>query len=183
MTKILSGSPTSPYMRFLVSALIANGVAGNAGAAAAISPHFLQRELADDNGYGNYKAIASYSVKFQGCSFDSWLDEDGAFVIKRFVRARMCPASECRGLKTYGCKSDYADLIVPLEDFLNAQEEYLANQKGERGTYTTKTKIHILSLLTQHNLPPSNTNHHNFHSNLLRQYFDRVPSRLLRHNL
>jgi hypothetical protein len=77
------------------------------------------------------ESLADFSIKYAGCSaLTSFMDssnEDGSypFVNQNFVTYRLCPSESCNDDSWRGCKSDYGEYLMNLEDFLSVQQDYL----------------------------------------------------------
>jgi len=76
------------------------------------------------------ESLADFSIKYDGCSaLTSFTDsnQDGSypFVNQNFVTYRLCPSDLCTDENWRGCKSDYGEYLMHLEDFLTVQQDYL----------------------------------------------------------
>jgi len=76
------------------------------------------------------ESLADFSIKYAGCSaLTSFTDsnQDGSipFVNQNFVTYRLCPSESCSDDSWKGCKSDYGEYLINLEDFLTVQQDYL----------------------------------------------------------
>jgi hypothetical protein len=76
------------------------------------------------------ESLADFSIKYAGCSaLTSFTDsnDDGSypFVNQNFVTYRLCPSESCNDDSWRGCKSDYGEYLMNLEDFLTVQQDYL----------------------------------------------------------
>jgi hypothetical protein len=76
------------------------------------------------------ESLADFSIKYASCSaLTSFVDsnEDGSypFVNQNFVTYRLCPTESCNDDSWRGCKSDYGEYLMNLEDFLTVQQDYL----------------------------------------------------------
>jgi len=96
-----------------------------------------EEEEEEDVDYGDFNFDASnFSVKYSGCAVISQLNglgaEDGGedeengniYSTKKFVTFRMCPSDTCSDSSFYGCKSNYGEYMILMEDYLDAFVEY-----------------------------------------------------------
>lgn len=75
------------------------------------------------------ESLADFSIKYAGCSaLTSFVESDDGsypFVNQNFVSYRLCPSESCADDTWQGCKSQYGEYMMNLEDFLNIQQDYL----------------------------------------------------------
>lgn len=75
------------------------------------------------------ESLADFSIKYAGCSaLTSFVESDDGsypFVNQNFVSYRLCPSESCADDTWQGCKSQYGEYMMNLEDFLNVQQDYL----------------------------------------------------------
>jgi|AntRauTorckE5430_2_1112549.scaffolds.fasta_scaffold00486_8 hypothetical protein len=75
-------------------------------------------------------SLADFSVKYAGCtSLTSFTpsDEDGSYPFnnQNFVTYRLCPSDSCADDSWNGCKSEYGEYLMNLDDFLQIQQDYI----------------------------------------------------------
>eukprot|EP00586_Coscinodiscus_wailesii_P007032 CAMPEP_0172491132 /NCGR_PEP_ID=MMETSP1066-20121228/21832_1 /TAXON_ID=671091 /ORGANISM="Coscinodiscus wailesii, Strain CCMP2513" /LENGTH=538 /DNA_ID=CAMNT_0013260009 /DNA_START=220 /DNA_END=1836 /DNA_ORIENTATION=+ len=92
----------------------------------------------DDADYGNFGFdVTQYSLKYARCaaierySDDLAQDEDSSniFITQRFVVFRLCPSDYCYEGSTFGCDNNFGDYIIPLDEYLEAKQEYNEEQQ------------------------------------------------------
>lgn len=75
------------------------------------------------------ESLADFSIKYAGCSsLTSFVESDDGsypFINQNFVSYRLCPSESCADDTWQGCKSQYGEYLMNLEDFLNVQQDYL----------------------------------------------------------
>ncbi len=76
--------------------------------------------------------LADLSIKYAGCSSTTSYtantdgeddDQSSHFIAETLVQYRLCPAESCNDNSWRGCKSEYGEYMMKLEDFLETQSE------------------------------------------------------------
>jgi len=93
-----------------------------------------EEEEEEEVDYGAFNFDASlYSLKYSGCHTISQvtLGEEGQeaenqsfYSTKRFVTFRLCPSDTCADNSFYGCKKNYGEYMILMDDYLEAMTEY-----------------------------------------------------------
>jgi len=87
--------------------------------------------------YGEFAFdIAKYSLKYARCqSINTWSDdmaqdEDATDILmqKKFIVFRLCPYNYCSSDSSYGCKNNYGEYIIELDDYLQLMKEEWADK-------------------------------------------------------
>ena len=78
--------------------------------------------------------VSEFSLKYSSCASISFFnggeeggeqqDQDSVFSTKTFVTFRLCPRTYCQDKSWYGCKGNYGEYMVTLEDYLEAYSRY-----------------------------------------------------------
>jgi len=90
--------------------------------------------------YGEYRFnITQYSLKYQSCVSLSFFKEDmdqqansqdegngfsSLFRTQTFAILKLCPSHKCLDNSWYGCKSEFGEYMLPLQDYLVASNTY-----------------------------------------------------------
>ena len=91
---------------------------------------------ADNDGnrtYDDVMGLADLSIKYAGCSsttsFTSEVEDEDSysshFVPDTLVQYRLCPADSCQDNSWAGCRSEYGQYMMNLEDFLDTQSDLM----------------------------------------------------------
>jgi len=82
--------------------------------------------------------ITSYSLKYNGCStIKTFSDEmaqaegDTVLAAKRFVVFRLCPTNYCSDSSSNGCKKNYGEYVVSMEEYLESMLEFKEQENEE----------------------------------------------------
>lgn len=84
-----------------------------------------------DNRTYELDGLAEMSMKYAGCSsttsytseVDGDDDQSSHFIAENLVQYRLCPADSCEDGSWNGCKSEYGEYMMKLEDFLDIQSD------------------------------------------------------------
>lgn len=78
------------------------------------------------------EGLKSFSIKYDKCvSLTSYGTKDDAdedanpISSSQLVSYRLCPSDSCNDDSWNGCQSSYGEYIMPMEDFLKAQQDYV----------------------------------------------------------
>lgn len=94
----------------------------------------------DYGGYGQEFDLSQYSMKYHSCtslaSYSGDADggnggggEDGTvFSSDNYAVFRACPSETCRDNSWSGCRYNYAEFLIPLYDYMEAQENNLKSE-------------------------------------------------------
>ena len=101
------------------------------------------RFLANNNKQNNDDIIATYglnlteyALKYIGCqNIHTYSDDladneesDTVLEMDKFVILRLCPRSSCSNYNQYGCNSGFGDLMITMEEYLQAMAESFFNE-------------------------------------------------------
>jgi len=74
------------------------------------------------------EGLKSFSIKYDKCvSLTSYgnVDDESPIRSSQLVSYRLCPSDSCNDDSWSGCQSSYGEYIMPMEDFLKAQQDYV----------------------------------------------------------
>ena len=82
--------------------------------------------------------ITSYSLKYNGCStiksFSDEMAQDGADNVlkaERFVVFRLCPSNYCSDNNSNGCKKNYGEYVLSMDQYLESMLEWKERDNEE----------------------------------------------------
>jgi len=78
------------------------------------------------------EGLKSFSIKYDKCvsltsygTMEDGDDEKSPITSSQLVSYRLCPTDSCNDNSWSGCQSEYGEYVMPMEDFLKAQQDYV----------------------------------------------------------
>ena len=94
---------------------------------------YAANDDANDDHYVSYNSetgvdLTSYALKYVGCQnvhvWDSQNGADSPLRLSRMVMLRLCEASGCSNYNAKGCQRNYAEYILPMDDYVEIMKDY-----------------------------------------------------------
>lgn len=82
--------------------------------------------------YDEYFDLSAYSLKYHSCtsltSYTGDQGDDQVFTTANYAVFRACPSEYCNDESWSGCRNNYGEFLIPLYDYMEAQENNLKSE-------------------------------------------------------